>query len=107
MLAEEDKQIFVDAGSQAARQILFISEEDLEDFLFPIWQQAIHEILIRHGCPCQRGDEKNCFLAQQPEVQERLFSDKHFLSFTSFQSLLEEAKQIFLESLFSGPLPKA
>ena len=84
----------------ALKKAKFItSEEEIEERLFPIWERAVHRIILRIGCPCQKGNKAKCFLLLSREKKEALMSDNENLSFSQFISLFMEAQQKVLKSM--------
>lgn len=98
---------FVKKVKEAAEKTLTVSDEDLEDFLFSIWLEAIHEALIGHGCACQTGDKDNCFLNQPKEKQLALTALMPILNFPNFVALWRKARLAFLAQTPSEELPRA
>jgi len=57
-----------------------------EDLLFGIWENATHKLFkeTTEGCPCQNGDQTNCFLNLPTIVKKQLFKPGNIFSFEKF-----------------------
>lgn len=94
-MSSQDERVYKLALKRAARIILIAPPESLEKEIFPVWQKAIHQMLLRRGHLCRRSDKDGCFLNFDPEEQKTLFRDSG-LSFENFVSIILEAHRLFL-----------
>ena len=66
--------------------------DELEERLFPFWEESIHEVFKGRGiCPCQTGSKRDCFLTVDKQDKIEIFGDDPFLSFENFKNMFTEA----------------
>lgn len=80
-------KIFEQAHLQAAF-VAFLNSPTttVEDFLFELWEKAIHELLLetKISCSCKEGNYQNCFLNLSMEEKKEQLTKDNDLSFNNF-----------------------
>lgn len=76
-------------------------DAEMIDLLFPIWRQAIHQILLQKGCGCTSGDQANCFLLLSSMEQIRLVPPDNIYSFFYFVNVITKGRVSFYNQIFS------
>lgn len=87
-----DKRAIVERFKQALTEASYFwmtPEEKLEQELFPIWVEAVHDV---HDCPCEGWRPGTCFRERDPADQRAMFPEGHPLGFEEFVSIFQEAK---------------
>lgn len=94
------EEMYKKALHLAARETIFAPPEKLEELAFPVWQKAIHEVLVFNGCcQCLYQDAK-CLLDLSKENQISLHSGGE-LSFEDFLEVLMETRNLFMAEAMS------
>jgi hypothetical protein len=89
----DDLATLIAALRRAATQLVWSGECDLSDALYPFWRDAVHEMLVRRGCPCTRDRASECFLSLEPHEQRtKLKGDIGLDAFTKF---FNDARAVF------------
>lgn len=78
---------------------------EMIDLLFPIWRQAIHQILLRKGCGCTSGEHANCFLHLSETEQIQLLPPDNVYSFFYFVNVITKGRVNFYNQIFSNACP--
>jgi len=102
----------MDIYSQAIREALEQSQgldpewdEAWITLLFPIWREAVHQILIRKGCGCTSGDRDHCFLHLSAEEQIHFVTPDNIYSFFYFLSVIKKGRADFYGNILRDYCP--
>lgn len=99
---EEVWQMYLAGVKKAVKRAFFVSEDKLEEEMFSFWCEMIHDILLKHHCPCIDNNDSECFLNQPREKQIELFSGKGRLSFAEFYGIMKSTRKEFFSRLFNS-----
>lgn len=94
----EYMEIYCEATRKAATAFAPM-KEPLDDILFPIWRDAIHEVMKLEGCPCTVSNTEDdiCFMDLDREKQMDLFRDMELFSYQGFIEILLKGKKMALD----------
>lgn len=78
---------------------------DLENVLFPLWRDAVHDIVMEAQiCPCAKVNEGSCFLALAADTQKTFFPDEHSLGFAAFKKTFIQGRMLAFDALVQNQL---
>ena len=78
---------------------------ELEDKLFPLWRDAVHDIVKETQiCPCAKINTGSCFLTWTPDKQRTYFPDGHSLGYATFKRTFSTGRSFALSVLAQKPL---
>ncbi len=82
---KQDINFFSKQLKLAARSFSQERYLNIEEFLFPFWEKAIHNMLLQRYCPCMDNKKEECFLNLSTEEKKTLLSGdmsfKHFVEY--------------------------
>lgn len=99
---EDIWQMYLEGVKKAAKRAFFVREDTLEEEMFSLWSEMIHDILLKHHCPCIDNNDGECFLNQPKERQIELLSKKGRLSFGDFYGIMKSMRKEFFSILFES-----
>lgn len=99
---EDVWQMYLEGVKKAVKRAFFAREETLEEEMFSLWSEMIHDILLKHNCPCIDKNDAECFLNQPKEKQIELFSQKGRLSFADFYGIMKSMRKEFFSIIFGS-----
>jgi hypothetical protein len=78
--------------------------DDVDAHLFPLWRDAVHDIVRTNGsCPCAGHHPGTCFLTWIPAVQRSYFPEGHDLSYEEFKQMFETGRRLAFQAMKQSP----
>ena len=108
MLNELDKKIYDRAIGQAVQAVSIAKPINMQrESVYPIWRNAVHEILARNGkCSCRSGGPKPCFMNLSKRDQIYIFNNGGAYGFDGFITILEEGRKGYTTMIKKKDFPQ-